>query len=64
MYLDIKLADMVGKQDKTSQLSIFDTSLKSFINLKHEFVLIERVNKTAKQEGIILRQTYTITLKH
>ena len=54
---------MVGKQDKTPQLSIFDTPLKSFINLKPEFVLIEWINKTAKQEGIILRQTHTITLK-
>ena len=30
------LADMIGKQDKTPQLSIFDTPIKNFINLDHE----------------------------
>ncbi len=35
-----KLADMVGKQDKTPQLSIFDTSLKRFINLEHELCIL------------------------
>jgi len=35
-----KLADMVGKQDKTPQLSIFDTPLKRFINLEHELCIL------------------------
>ena len=35
-----KLADMVGKQNKTPQLSIFDTPLKSFINLEHELCIL------------------------
>ncbi len=30
------LADMIGKQNKTPQLNIFDTPIKNFINLKHE----------------------------
>ena len=30
------LADMIGKQDKTPQLNIFDTPIKNFINLNHE----------------------------
>jgi len=30
------LADMIGKQDKTPQLNIFDTPIKNFINLEHE----------------------------
>jgi len=40
-----KFADMVGKQDKTPQLSIFDTPLKRFINLEHELcILSERID--------------------
>jgi IS5 family transposase len=35
-----KLADMVGKQDKTPQLSIFDTPLERFINLEHELCIL------------------------
>ena len=35
-----KLVDMVGKQDKAPQLSIFDTPLKRFINLKHELCIL------------------------
>jgi IS5 family transposase len=35
-----KLADMVGKQDKTPQLSIFDTPLERFINLNHELCIL------------------------
>jgi IS5 family transposase len=35
-----KLADMVGKQDKAPQLSIFDTPLKRFINLEHELCIL------------------------
>ena len=31
---------MVGKQDKAPQLSIFDTPLKRFINLKHELCIL------------------------
>jgi hypothetical protein len=31
---------MVGKQDKTPQLSIFDTPLARFINLNHKFVFL------------------------
>ena len=31
---------MVGKQDKTPQLSIFDTPLERFINLKHELCIL------------------------
>ncbi len=31
---------MVGKQDKTPQLSIFDTPLKRFINLEHELCIL------------------------
>uniref|UniRef100_UPI003217040F IS5 family transposase n=1 Tax=uncultured Draconibacterium sp. TaxID=1573823 RepID=UPI003217040F len=36
---------MVGKQDKAPQLSIFDTPLKRFINLKHELcILAEQID--------------------
>ena len=36
---------MVGKQDKAPQLSIFDTPLERFINLKHELcVLSEQID--------------------
>ena len=35
-----KLADMVGKQDKTPQLNIFDTPLESFINLEYELCIL------------------------
>lgn len=35
-----KLADMIGKQDKTPQLSIFDTPLIKFINLEHELCIL------------------------
>ena len=38
-----KLADMVGKQDKTPQLSIFDTPLKRFINLEHELCVLSEL---------------------
>lgn len=31
---------MVGKQDKTAQLSIFDTPLERFINLNHELCIL------------------------
>ncbi len=31
---------MVGKQDKTPQLSIFDTPIKRFINLEHELCIL------------------------
>jgi IS5 family transposase len=37
-----KLADMVGKQDKTPQLSIFDTPLERFINLEHELCVLSK----------------------
>jgi IS5 family transposase len=40
--LDIKLADMVGKQDNTPQLSIFDTPLERFINLEHELCVLSK----------------------
>ncbi|MCW3808123.1 IS5 family transposase [Plebeiibacterium marinum] len=40
--LVIKLADMVGKQDNTPQLSIFDTPLEKFINLEHELCVLSR----------------------
>ncbi len=40
--LVIKLADMVGKQDNTPQLSIFDTPLEKFINLKHELCVLSK----------------------
>lgn len=33
---------MVGKQDKTPQLSIFDTPLERFINLEHELCILSR----------------------
>lgn len=40
-----KLVDMVGKQDKSPQLSIFDTPLKRFINLNHELcILSEKID--------------------
>ena len=36
---------MVGKQDKSPQLSIFDTPLKRFINLEHELcILSHKIN--------------------
>lgn len=31
---------MVGKQDKTPQLSIFDAPLERFINLEHELCIL------------------------
>ena len=38
---------MVGKQDNTPQLSIFDTALERFINLEHELsVLSKKINGT------------------
>lgn len=37
-----KLADMVGKQDKTPQLNIFDTPLERFINLEHELCILSK----------------------
>jgi len=40
--LNKKLADMVGKQDKTPQLSIFDTPLERFINLNHELCILSK----------------------
>ncbi len=33
---------MVGKQDKTPQLNIFDTPLKRFINLEHELCILSK----------------------
>ena len=36
------LADMIGKQDKTPQLSIFETPIKNFINLGHELCELSR----------------------
>jgi len=36
------LADMIGKQDKTPQLNIFDTPIKNFINLDHELCELSR----------------------
>jgi len=33
---------MVGKQDNTPQLSIFDTPLEKFINLKHELCVLSK----------------------
>ena len=33
---------MVGKQDKTPQLSIFDTPLERFINLNHELCILSK----------------------
>ena len=36
------LADMIGKQDKTPQLNIFDTPIKNFINLNHELCELSR----------------------
>ena len=33
---------MIGKQDKTPQLSIFDTPLKRFINLDHELCILSK----------------------
>ncbi len=49
--LDIKLADMVGKQDNTPQLSIFDTPLEKFINLKHELRVLSKYIDWDKIEG-------------
>jgi IS5 family transposase len=40
--LGINLADMVGKQDNTPQLSIFDTPLEKFINLQHELCVLSK----------------------
>ncbi len=40
MQEKLYLADMVGKQDKTPQLSIFDTPLESFINLNNEACIL------------------------
>ena len=37
-----KLVDMVGKQDKAPQLSIFDTPLERFINLEHELCILSK----------------------
>jgi hypothetical protein len=39
-FLVKKLTDMVGKHDKTPQLSIFDTPLERFINLEHELCIL------------------------
>jgi len=33
---------MVGKQDKTPQISIFETPLKRFINLNHELCILSK----------------------
>ena len=33
---------MVGKQDNTPQLSIFDTALERFINLEHELCVLSK----------------------
>jgi len=40
--LQQKLADMIGKEDKTPQLSIFDTQLEKFINLDHELCILSK----------------------
>lgn len=37
-----KFANMVGKQDNTPQLSIFDTHLERFINLNHELCILSK----------------------
>jgi IS5 family transposase len=37
-----KLADMVGKQNKTPQLNIFDTPIERFINLEHELCILSK----------------------
>ena len=37
-----KLADMVGKQEKTPQLSIFDIPLERLINLDHELCILSK----------------------
>jgi hypothetical protein len=33
---------MVGKQDSTPQISIFDTPLERFINLEHELCVLSQ----------------------
>jgi len=40
--LEETLADMIGKLDKTPQLSIFDTPLERFINLEHELCVLSK----------------------
>jgi IS5 family transposase len=40
--LQKKLADMIGKQDKSPQLNIFDTPLERFINLDHELCVLSK----------------------
>ena len=47
-----KFADMVGKQDNTPQLSIFDTALERFINLEHELcVLSKKIDWNSIEKG-------------
>jgi transposase, IS5 family len=48
-----KLADMIGKQDKTPQLSIFDTPLVRFINLDHELcILSQKIDWDSLEEDL------------
>lgn len=43
MHILVKtLSDMLGKQDKTPQLNIFETLLERFINLEHELVILSK----------------------
>ncbi len=43
---------MMGKQDKTPQLSIFDTPLERFINLDHELcILSKKINWDSIEDG-------------
>lgn len=49
---------MVGKIDKTPQLSIFDTPLKNFINLKHELcVLSSQINWNSLEQDFSIYYT-------
>lgn len=48
---DKKLAEMLGKTDKTPQLSIFDTPLVQFLNLDHELcILSQRIDWDTVEE--------------
>jgi IS5 family transposase len=43
---------MIGKQDKTPQLSIFDTPLERFINLDYELcILSKKINWDSIEDG-------------
>ena len=58
---------LFGKEAQEKEVLIDSTVQEKNItyptDAKLHKLIIERVNKTAKQERIILRQTYTITLK-